>query len=292
MAETDKRAGQKPAKSAPRKKKAKKPVRKVISMPSPTGCRTIAIVNQKGGVGKTTTAVNLACALGRQGQKVLLIDCDAQCNATSGAGFSHDAVKASIYELMSGDVSFSAAVIPTRYDFDLIAGSREMAGAEVELAKLSEDERFVLLRESIGEAKSRYNYVLIDCPPSLGMVAVNALTAADGVLVPLQCEYYAVEGLSLLVRTINESVKKFLNPNIKIDGILLTMYDSRAKLTTDVAEGVRAMYPDEVYKTVIPRSVRIAEAPSFGMPVLVHDPSNKGSEAYIALAEEVINRGR
>lgn len=297
MAETDKRAGQKPAAkktatSAPRKKTAKKPVRKMIAMPQRDGCRTIAIVNQKGGVGKTTTAVNLACALGRLGQRVLLIDCDAQCNATSGAGFSHDTVKASVYDLMSGDISFPAAVIPTRYDFDLIAGSREMAGAEVELAKLSEEDRFILLRDSIAEAQSHYNYVLIDCPPSLGMVAVNALTAADGVLVPLQCEYYAVEGLSLLVRTINESVKKFLNPKIKIDGILLTMYDSRAKLTTDVADGVRTLYPDEVYDTVIPRSVRIAEAPSFGMPVLVHDPSNKGSEAYLDLAEEVINRGR
>ena len=238
------------------------------------------------------TAVNLACALGRLGQKVLLIDCDSQCNATSGAGFSHDSVKASIYDLMSGDVTFAEAVLNTRYDFDIIAGSRNMAGAEVELAKLPEENRFVLLRDSIEEAQEKYNFVLIDCPPSLGMVAVNALTAADGVLVPLQCEYYAVEGLSLLVRTINENVRKFLNPRIKVEGILLTMYDSRAKLTTDVAEGVRALYPDVVYDTVIPRSVRIAEAPSFGMPVLVHDPSNKGSEAYVLLAEEVINRGK
>lgn len=299
MAQTDRTEATKPAnrsavkpKAAAKKKTAKKPKRKIIAMPQVQGCHIIAIVNQKGGVGKTTTAVNLACALGRLGQKVLLIDCDSQCNATSGAGFSHDSVKASIYDLMSGDVTFAEAVLNTRYDFDIIAGSRNMAGAEVELAKLPEENRFVLLRDSIEEAQEKYNFVLIDCPPSLGMVAVNALTAADGVLVPLQCEYYAVEGLSLLVRTINENVRKFLNPRIKVEGILLTMYDSRAKLTTDVAEGVRALYPDVVYDTVIPRSVRIAEAPSFGMPVLVHDPSNKGSEAYVLLAKEVINRGK
>ena len=259
-------------------------------MPQVQGCHIIAIVNQKGGVGKTTTAVNLACALGRLGQKVLLIDCDSQCNATSGAGFSHDSVKASIYDLMSGDVTFAEAVLNTRYDFDIIAGSRNMAGAEVELAKLPEENRFVLLRDSIEEAQEKYNFVLIDCPPSLGMVAVNALTAADGVLVPLQCEYYAVEGLSLLVRTINENVRKFLNPRIKVEGILLTMYDSRLRLANQIYDEVKRHFQELVFKTVIQRNVKLSESPSHGLPVILYDADSAGSKNHLALAKEIINK--
>ena len=245
----------------------------------------IAIANQKGGVGKTTTAVNLAAALGSFGQKVLMVDVDPQGNSTSGFGIEKRNVKCSTYDLLIENLPFVNALIHTPYqNVDILPSSIELAGAEIELIEL--EDRTMRLKKLLVPAKVGYDVILIDCPPSLGLVTLNALAAADHLLVPIQCEYYALEGLSQLVATVRQ-VKRLYNPMIDILGVLLTMYDSRLNLTLQVVNEVKRFFPDKVFKTVIPRNVRLSEAPSFGQPILYFDRVSKGAQAYNELAGEI-----
>lgn len=250
--------------------------------------RTIAIANQKGGVGKTTTSVNLATALTACGRRVLLIDFDPQGNASTGLGIDSDDRDANSYRLLTGDITATAAVRPSSVDgLDIIAAVVDLSAAEIELADL--ENREYRLRDALAPLAADYDYILIDCPPSLGLLTVNALCAADRVLVPLQCEFYALEGLSQLMRTI-ETVRARLNPALRLQGIVLTMYDNRNKLSEQVAQDVRTHLGEIVYHTVIPRNVRVSEAPSFGQPVLMYDLKCAGSQAYVALAAELLNQ--
>ena len=248
--------------------------------------KIIAVANQKGGVGKTTTAVNLACCVAAKGKRVLLCDFDPQGNASSGVGVTAQEGK-SIYDCIVGGVPASTCLMHTKYCSVLPADIR-LAAAEVELADLPRRER--RLKEALDTVAGEYDYVFIDCPPSLGQLTVNALTACDTVLVPMQCEYYALEGLSQLVSSIR-MVKRSSNPQIDIEGIVLTMYDSRTNLTIQVAEEVKKYFGSKVFKTVIPRNVRLSEAPSHGKPVIAYDRLSRGAMAYNAVAEEFLKRG-
>lgn len=249
--------------------------------------RVIAVANQKGGVGKTTTAVNLCTALALSGQRVLLVDMDPQANASSALGVDGNAQERTIYESLVGDDPFSAIRLKGPLpDLDLIPSAQRLIGAEVELVGIPARES--RLKERLKELRGEYAYLLIDCPPSLGLLTVNAMTAADSVLIPIQCEYYALEGLSQLLNAVR-LIQKSLNPDLRIEGILLTMFDARLNLSHQVAEEARKFFPGRVYTSIIPRNVRISEAPSFGKPVLLYDKDCAGSDSYTNLAKEVLS---
>ena len=248
--------------------------------------KVIAIANQKGGVGKTTTSVNLAASLGAEGKRVLLVDVDPQGNATSGLGVNKRGLVLSVYDVLCSQARAKDVVVSTSsQNVDLLPSAIKLAGAEIELVEVQGRE--ARLRQSLLEVRPEYDFILLDCPPSLGILTLNALTAADTLLVPAQCEYYALEGLSQLMSTVR-TVKRLYNPSLDIEGVLLTMFDGRLNLTVQVVEEVKRFFPRKVYRTVIPRNVRISEAPSFGQPVLYYDRASKGSEAYRDLAREVI----
>jgi chromosome partitioning protein len=251
--------------------------------------KILAITNQKGGVGKTTTCVNLAASLAATKRRVLMIDLDPQGNATMGSGVDKDAAVATVYHVLLGEKTLADVRVSTdKGGFDVIPANRELAGAEVEL--VNEFARETRLKEALTRLNGEYDYVLIDCPPALNLITVNALTAAQAVLIPMQCEYYALEGLSDLVKTIKK-VRTHLNPVLEIEGLLRTMFDNRNMLAQQVSAQLERHFGDKVYRTVIPRNIRLAEAPSYGVPVLYHDRGSKGSQAYLALAGEMINRG-
>ena len=248
--------------------------------------RVIAIANQKGGVGKTTTTVNLSACLAVKGKRVLTIDIDPQGNTTSGLGIDKTEVKESIYDVIINDLSLHETVMPTKIEtLGLSPSNIHLAGAEVELVSVISRE--MRLKSAIAEVKDQYDFILIDCPPSLGLLTVNALTAADTILVPIQCEYYALEGLSQLMNTVR-IVQKHLNPALKVEGVVLTMFDARTNLSIQVVEEVIKYFGNKVYRTIIPRNVRLSEAPSFGLPIILYDERSKGAESYMELAEEVI----
>ncbi|MBW1802362.1 MAG: ParA family protein [Deltaproteobacteria bacterium] len=249
----------------------------------------IGIANQKGGVGKTTTAVNLSASLAVAEKKCLLIDCDPQGNATTGLGIEKGQLGKGLYELILGSASFEDVVQETGLEgLNVIGVNSNLIGAEVEM--VSVDEREHRLRKKLDTIRTRYDYILLDCPPSLGFLTLNALTAADQVLIPLQCEYYALEGLTQLIDTVR-AVRRGLNPSLSIGGIILTMYDSRNNLSQQIEEEVRNHFKDMVCKTVIPRNVRLSEAPSHGKPALLYDIKSKGAQSYLGLARELIERG-
>ena len=251
--------------------------------------RTVAIANQKGGVGKTTTAVNLAAGLALNQKRVLLIDLDPQGNAGSGLGHPGVKIVKGIYEVLTGGVSLPDVIVETEVpDLHLVPSGQRLVGAEVELAGV--ERREYRLKEALRDVEDRYDFIFIDAPPSLGFLTLNALTAARSVLVPVQCEYYALEGLSHLLGAIR-LVQQGLNPTLQIEGVLLTMYDNRLNLSQQVLEETRRFFAERVYRTVIPRNVRLSEAPSFGKPVVVYDPHCAGSSSYMNLAREVIERG-
>ncbi len=249
----------------------------------------MAIVNQKGGVGKTTTAVNLGAALAELSQRVLVVDIDPQGNSTSGLGINRYRLKKCIYNVLIDGIPIEAVILPTTAPkMELVPATIQLAGAEIELVLAMQRE--VKLREALQPVRQNYDYILIDCPPSLGLLTLNALTTAHGVLIPVQCEYYALEGLSQLMNTV-ALVQKHLNTSLVVSGALLTMFDPRTNLASQVVDEVRAYFKDKVYATVIPRNVRLSEAPSHGLPILAYDPKSKGSEVYMELAKEVIARG-
>jgi sporulation initiation inhibitor protein Soj len=247
--------------------------------------KIISVANQKGGVGKTTTTVNLSTILAKKGKKVLLIDTDPQGNATSGLGVSKD-VELSVYDILIGDTEFDETLQETAVkNLKVCPSNISLAGAEVQLVSMMSREQ--RLKTKLDKIKDQYDYILIDCPPSLGLVTLNAFTASDSVLIPVQCEYFALEGLGQLLNTVN-LVKKHLNKNLEIEGALLTMYDARTNLSNQVVKEVKKYFEDKVYKTVIPRNVRLSEAPSYGMPITVYDPRSKGAKAYEKFAKELL----
>lgn len=248
--------------------------------------KVIAIANQKGGVGKTTTAVNLSACLAKKGKRVLLVDCDPQGNSTSGVGVDKRRCEKTVYDVLIGDADIKDAISKTPYENLWVCPSNiSLSGAEIEL--VSEMGRETKLKNAIFMVKDEYDIVLIDAPPSLGLITINVLTAANSVIVPIQCEYYALEGVSQLMNTIKK-VKQVLNPELDIEGILMTMFDSRTNLAIQVVEEVKKFFPNKVYKTLIPRNVRLSEAPSFGKPIIYYDIASKGSESYLDLAAEVL----
>ena len=250
--------------------------------------RIIAIANQKGGVGKTTTAINLSASLAEKGKKVLLIDTDPQGNATSGFGIDKNELDNTIYELILGECSVQDCIIKEVIQgVSILPSNVNLAAAEIEL--IGVDKKEYILKNEIDWVRDEYDFIIIDCPPSLSMLTVNAMTTADSVLVPIQCEYYALEGLSQLIHTVN-LVKERLNPELDMEGVVFTMFDSRTNLSSQVVENVKEHLEQNVYKTVIPRNIRLAEAPSYGMPIQKYDPKSAGAEAYMLLADEVINR--
>jgi chromosome partitioning protein len=251
--------------------------------------RIIAIANQKGGVGKTTTAVNLAAALAAEDKKVLLVDADPQANATSGAGVGRSNSRKTLYDALIARVSVREMVIPTEIPtLWVVPSDKNLAGAEVELVDSAN--RSFALKEILAGIKDYFHYVIIDCPPSLGILTINGLTAADSLLVPIQCEYYALEGVTELFDTLAR-LRRELNPQLAIEGLLLTMYDERTNLSAAVAKDLRDFYGSQVLNTVIPRNIRLAEAPSFGKPILLYDPRSRGAESYTQLAKEIMNNG-
>ncbi len=254
--------------------------------------KIMTIANQKGGVGKTTTTINLAACLAERGERVLVVDMDPQGNTTSGFGVDKEALQSSSYELLLDEAEIRDCLLKlSDFSLDLIPASIDLAGAEVELIGI--DNRESLLHTKIRQLRDEYDFILVDCPPSLNMLTINAFRAADSVLVPIQCEFYALEGLSQLINTIN-LVKQRLNPRIEIEGVLFTMYDNRTNLSQQVVEEVKRYMPSKTYRTVIPRNVRLGEAPSFGLPIIYYDDRSKGAEAYRSLAAEVLaaNGGR
>lgn len=248
--------------------------------------KAVAIANQKGGVGKTTTAVNLGACLAQKGKRVLVIDHDPQGNSTSGIGLKKSEIKSCIYDVLINETPLEQVVLQTQVENLKIAPATiRLAGAEAELVgMMARDQR---LKRAIEPVKDQFDYILIDCPPSLGNLTINALAAADSIIVPIQCEYYALEGLSQLMKTV-QLVQKYSNPNLEIEGVVLTMYDNRTNLSSQVTEEVKRYFNDKVYKSVIPRNIRLSEAPSFGLPITLYDEKSKGAEAYIDLAKEVI----
>lgn len=251
--------------------------------------KVLAITNQKGGVGKTTTAVNLAAGLAAQGRRVLLIDLDPQGNATTGCGITKKEALPTVYQLLLGLSGYREVCLQTAFGFDVLPANRELAGAEVELIEI--ERREYRLREALTNGPADYDFVLIDCPPALNMLTVNGLVAADAVLIPMQCEYYALEGLSDLVETLRK-VRAHLNSRLEIEGLLRTMYNPQSTLTQQVSAELENHFGDKVYKTIVPRNVRLAEAPSYGKPVMAFDKNSRGAQAYVSLAEEILQRDR
>lgn len=248
--------------------------------------KIIAIANQKGGVGKTTTSVNLSAGLAKLGKRVLLIDIDPQGNTTSGVGINKADVKQCIYDVLINEVHPRAVIVPTHIEgLDVIPATIQLAGAEIELVPVVSRE--MRLKKNIHLVKNDYDYILIDCPPSLGILTINSLTAADSIIIPIQCEYYALEGLSQLLNTVR-LVQKHLNTELQIEGVLLTMLDARTNLGIQVIEEVKKYFQDKVYSTIIPRNIRLSEAPSHGQTIMTYDPRSKGAEVYMELAKEVI----
>ena len=265
------------------------PLTRVLRMGRFTLGKIIAITNQKGGVGKTTTAVNLSACVAALGRKVLLVDIDPQGNATSGLGRSADD-GASVYDVLLGEASAEEAVTPTGFDMlDLMPTAIELAGAEIELVAM--ENREGLLKAALEPLKGRYDYIFIDCPPSLSLLTLNALTAADSVLIPIQCEYYALEGVGQLVNTV-KLMRRKLNPGLGVEGILLTMFDGRTNLCAQVVQEVRKHFGNEAFETMIPRNVRLSEAPSYGLPIHLYDARCSGARAYQELARELLDRNR
>jgi len=251
--------------------------------------KVMAIVNQKGGVGKTTTAVNLGAGLAELGQRVLVVDIDPQGNATSGLGINRRRIKKCIYNVLIEGLTLDAVILPTAISgLEIVPATIQLAGAEVELVLAMQRE--IKLREALSPQLTAYDFILIDCPPSLGLLTLNSLTAATGVLIPVQCEYYALEGLSQLMNTVS-LVQRHLNPSLIVTGAVLTMFDARTNLASQVADEVKAFFKERVFTAIIPRNVRLSEAPSHGQPIMTYDPRSKGAELYMDLAREVLARG-
>ena len=253
--------------------------------------RIIAIANQKGGVGKTTTTINLAAALAEKGKKVLVVDTDPQGNTTSGFGLDRSQIENTVYQLMIDECKIEDAIIKNVLEdlpgLDILPANVDLAAVEVELMDV--DDKEFILQKALGEVKDQYDFIVIDCPPSLSMLTVNSMTSASTVLVPIQCEYYALEGLSQLIHTVN-LVKDRLNPELEMEGVVFTMFDSRTNLSLQVVENVKENIDEHVYKTIIPRNIRLAEAPSYGIPITMYEPKSAGAEAYRLLAQEIIER--
>lgn len=256
--------------------------------------KIISLVNQKGGVGKTTTSINLSASLAMEGKKVLLIDLDPQGNATTGVGFNKGDIDKSIYDIFNGTGGINKVILKTNFqNLDLLPSSLQLAGIDIELIEKGREDpnfqRSSQLKFELDKCRENYDYLIIDCPPTLGLITTNALVASDSVIIPVQCEFYALEGITQLLNAIMLTKKK-LNPNLKLEGVLLTMFDSKTNLSIEVIEEIRSYFKEKVYTTIIPRLIRLAEAPSHGMPIIAYDPKSKGSQAYMNLAKEVIER--
>ncbi|MBX2847756.1 MAG: AAA family ATPase [Acidiferrobacterales bacterium] len=249
--------------------------------------RIISVTNQKGGVGKTTTSINLAASLVKRGKNILLIDMDPQGNASVGCGLDMENIDNTIYELLVDSVSAKSVIVKSECGVDLVAANGDLAGAQVEL--LNEIGRELRLQKALDEVKDQYDYIFIDCPPALNVLTINALVASNSVMIPMQCEYFALEGLSALIATVRK-IKETLNPSLKIEGLLRTMFDGRNSLSNEVSKQLQTHFGDKVYSTIVPRNVRLAEAPSYGEPAIIYDPHSKGAKAYFDLADEILQR--